>query len=270
MEIALDNGEVDVPLAKAVPELPNFISILYHKFYGQPWATFLHHWEYIIFSLIVAVLISALFIAGASKKALIPKGLQNFVELIVEKFINLFILGVLGPSGMKYLPFLATLFVYILSMNIFGLIPLMKSPSSNLNITVALALCVFFLVQYLNFKNMGFFGFLYHMAGSPKNILGWLLAPIMFPLELITQLSRPLTLSLRLFGNVLGEDILIGAFTLFGLGLVAHYNPPVGVPLQIPFMFLALLTSTMQALVFTLLSTVYILLSMPHADEKHV
>ena len=91
----------------------------------------------------------------------------------------------------------------------------------------------------------------------------------MFPIELLVQISRPFTLALRLFGNVLGEDILIAAFALFGIGLVASFNSPVGIPLQIPFMLFGMLTSVMQALVFSLLTAVYILLSMPHKEEDH-
>lgn len=254
-------------LESRTPELPNIISILYHRFHDMPWAKFLHRWENIIFSIFIALIISLIAYWGARKKSLIPSGLQNALELMVEQFRKL-VLGVLGPHGEAYIPFLGTLFIYILTMNLFGLIPLMKSPSSNINITASLAICVFCLVQYLNIRNMGILGFLYHMAGSPKNAVGWALAPFMLVLEIITQLARPVTLSLRLFGNVLGEDILIGAFALLGVVLVSSLQSPVGLPLQIPFMFLAILTSLMQALVFTLLSTVYILLSIPH-EEKH-
>ncbi len=250
------------------PELPNFVSLLYHKFHDTAWATFLHHWENIVFSLIIAFSIWLLFFLGTRKRALIPSGLQNFLEIVVDG-LRSFIVGVLGPQGEKYVPFLGTLFLYILFMNLFGLIPFMKSPSSSLNITAALAICVFVTVQYLNIRNMGLFGFIYHMAGSPKGVVGWAMAPLMFPVELITQLSRPVTLSLRLFGNILGEDILIAAFALLGITLLSALKSPVGLPLQVPFMFLAMLTSLLQALVFTLLSTVYILLSAPHSEEKH-
>jgi F-type H+-transporting ATPase subunit a len=251
-----------------VPELPNFITLLYQRFHHTDWAKFLHHWENLIFSIIIASLISLIAYLGTRRSAMIPFGLQNGIEFAIEKFRHL-ILGVLGPQGEKYIPFLGTLFIYILTMNIFGMIPLMKSPSSNLNITVALAICVFCLVQYLHIKHMGVLGFLYHLAGSPKNGIEWVLAPLMFVLELIAQLARPITLSLRLFGNILGEDILIGAFSILGILIISSLNSPVGIPLQVPFMFLALLTSLMQALVFTLLSTVYILLSIPVLDEKH-
>lgn len=254
-------------IESGAPELPSLIRILYDNFQDAPWAHFLHRWENIIFSVIIALFISIVISVGARNRALIPRGFQNGIEFIFERFRHL-ILGILGPEGEKYVPFLGTLFIYILTMNFFGLVPLMKAPSANLNITIGLAICVFVFVQYLNIKHMGFFGFLYHLAGSPKDTLGWIMAPFMFVLEFITQLSRPVTLSLRLFGNVLGEDILIGAFTLLGISLLVAFESPVGIPLQIPFMFLAILTGFMQALVFTLLSTIYILLSIP-TKEAH-
>lgn len=240
-------------------EIPNFISIL-NKYFQNSWTAFLQRWEDIFFSLLVAVIISIIFYIGALKKEWVPYGLQNFLEWIVESFQN-FIVGILGPEGERFVPFLGTLFIYILSMNLFGLVPLMKSPSSSLNITIALAICVFVRVQYLNIKNMGIKGFLYHLAGSPKDTVGWLMAPLMFPIELLTQISRPITLALRLFGNILGEKILIGFFALVGITLLYFF------PIQTPFMFLGLLTSVMQAMVFALLSTIYILLSVPHSEE---
>jgi F-type H+-transporting ATPase subunit a len=250
------------------PELPNFITFLYHKFGDSAWAAFLHHWENIIFSVIIALTISLIFYLGSRKRELIPTGLQNFLEMVVDGLRN-FLVGVLGHGGEKYVPFLGTLFLYILFMNLFGLIPGMKSPSSSINITAALAICVFVTVQYLNIRNMGLLGFFYHMAGSPKTVIGWAVAPLMLPVELITQFARPLTLALRLFGNIMGEDILIAAFAILGITILSVLKSPVGIPLQVPFMFLAMLTSLLQALVFTLLSSVYILLSVPHSEEKH-
>ena len=94
------------------------------------------------------------------------------------------------------------------------------------------------------------------------------MVPLMLPIELITQFSRPLTLAFRLFGNIFGEDTIIAAFSIFGVTMLSFLGPYVGFPLQIPFMFLAFLTGVMQALVFTLLSTIYILLSMPEHEEQ--
>lgn len=261
------SAKLHASLEGDVPEIPNFLTLLYKHFDDVPWISFLHEWENIIFSIIIAVIVSLVFYFGSRKKKLIPSGFQNFLEWTVETLRN-FIVGILGPEGEKFVPLLGTLFIYILTMNWFVLIPLMKAPSSSINITIALAVCVFAVVQYLNFKNWGFKGFLYHMAGSPKNALGWAMVPLMFPIELLTQLTRPLTLSLRLFGNVVGEDILIGAAALFGVYLLSNLDIHGGLPVQVPFMFLALLTGLMQALVFTLLSTIYILLSMPHVEDK--
>jgi len=265
--ISPDSGEETI-LRSDVPELPNFINFINEKIQPSSWASFLHHWEDIIFSVLVALIISIIFTIGIRKKALLPTGLQNALELITET-LQTWVVSLLGPQGEKYVPFLGTLFIYILSMNWFGLVPLMKSPSANLSITAAHAICVFLLVQYLNIKNMGFFGFFYHLAGSPKGFLGWLMAPLMFPLELLTQISRPVTLSLRLCGNILGEHTLIGAFALLGVAMVSSFDSPVGFPLQLPFLFLGLMTSLMQALVFTLLTAVYILLSVPHSENEH-
>lgn len=253
-----------------VPEVPNFITLLSKSFEDTPWIQWLHHWESVFFSILVAVGISLVFYFGTKYREMIPSGLQNFLEWVVDLLRN-FIIEVLGPEeGNKYVPFLGTLFIYILIMNFMVLIPFMKAPTSSINITIALAICVFVLVQYLNFKNQGLKGYLYHLAGSPKDTIGWVMVPIMFTIELLTQFTRPVTLALRLFGNVLGEDILIGAFALFGVLIMASIDQPLGLPLQIPFLFLSLLTSTMQALVFTLLSTIYILLSMPsHEEEAH-
>ncbi len=251
-----------------VPELPNFISLLHKTFSDSAFFNFLYYWETLVYSLMVACAISLLFYLGARKSTLIPSRFQNFLEWIVET-LRKFVLDILGPEGEKYVPFLGTLFLYILLMNWLVLIPLLKAPTSNFNITVALAICVFVLVQYLNIRNYGILGFLYHMAGSPKGVMGWALVPLMFPIELLTQFTRPVTLALRLFGNVVGEDILIAAFAMFGVNMLAPYFPSIGVPLQIPFMFLALLTGLMQAMVFTLLATIYILLSVPGYEDKH-
>lgn len=248
--------------AGQVPSVPNILTFVTRYFDNTFWAKYVKEWESIIFSLFVASALSLIFFLGSQKKDSVPNGFQNFLEWIVET-LRSFVVSVLGPEGEKYVPFLGTLFIYILSMNLIGLIPLMASPSSNLNITTALAICVFGTVQYLNIKNMGLRGFFYHLAGSPTNTVGWLMAPLMFPIELLTQISRPITLALRLFGNILGEKILVAFFTMVAITLLYFF------PIQIPFMFLGLLTSVMQAMVFTLLSMIYILLSVPHPQENH-
>lgn len=248
--------------AGGFPGFPNILTLVERALGDSKWAEIIHDWESVIFSFFIACGISLCFYLGTRCKETIPRGYQNFLEWVVETFRGLSI-SVLGSDGEKYVPFLGTLFIYILTMNLLGLVPLMASPTSNLNITIALAVVVFALVQYLNIRNMGLKGFFYHLAGSPTNTIGWLIAPLMFPIELLTQLSRPVTLALRLFGNILGEKILIVFFA--GVGVTVLYF----FPIQIPFMFLGLLTSLMQAMVFTLLTAIYILLSVPHKEENH-
>jgi F-type H+-transporting ATPase subunit a len=152
-------------------------------------------------------------------------------------------------------------------MNLFGLIPFMDSPTSSLNVTVGLALCTFLYVQWTGIRELGVLGYVDHMAGSPRSAISWCMVPIMLPVHLIGELAKPVSLSCRLFGNVFGEDMLLVAFTSLGVATLSFMHSPVGIPWQFPFLVLALLTSTIQALVFTVLSTIYLLLMLPH--EEH-
>lgn len=245
-----------------VPEIPNFLTLLNKYLNTHPIVKYLYSYESLFFSFLITCFLCLVFHFGSRKKQLIPSGLQNFLEMIVDG-LRTVIVGILGPAGEQYVVFLGTLFIFVFSMNLIGMIPLMKAPSSSLNVTVALAITVFILVQYLNIKNMGFGGYLYHMAGSPKELASWLVVPIMFPVELLTQFARPVTLALRLFGNILGEKILIAFFALVGATSLYYF------PIQTPFLFLGLLTSIMQALVFGILSTIYILLSVPHEEDSN-
>jgi len=166
-------------------------------------------------------------------------------------------------------PFLGTLFIYILAMNLFGLIPFMHSPTASLNVTVALALTVFVYVQFIGFKELGPLGWLDHMAGNPRGAIGWALVPLMLPIHLMGELAKPISLACRLFGNIFGEDMLLVAFASLGITVLSFTHLPIGLPLQLPFLFLALLTSTLQALVFTVLSSIYVLLMLPHDSHGH-
>jgi len=128
---------------------------------------------------------------------------------------------------------------------------------------------VFVYVQFIGFKELGPLGWLDHMLGSPRDLTGWLLAPLMLPIHILGELAKPISLSCRLFGNIFGEDMLLVAFVSLGVTSLAFLHSPVGLPLQVPFLFLALLTSTLQAAVFMVLSTIYILLMLPHDDHEH-
>jgi len=249
-------------------ELPNFITVIYHYTFGTSIGEFLHKWENLIFSLLVVGILVFVARLASKKPQLIPSGLQNFVELVVEE-LEKFIVGILGPRGRKFVPFLGTLFLYILCMNYLGLIPFMKAPTANINQTLALALCVFLYVQYTGLRENGFVGYIKHLLGSPESAMQWVLSPLMFVIHIIGELAKPMSLSLRLFGNITGEDILIFIFVGLGVGMLAFSHLPIGVPLQVPFYFLALLTGFIQALVFMLLSTIYFAMMLPHDEEGH-
>ena len=153
------------------------------------------------------------------------------------------------------------------AMNLFGLIPFMHSATANLNVTVALALTVFVYVQFIGFKELGPLGWADHMLGSPRDLTGWLLAPLMLPIHMLGELAKPISLSCRLFGNIFGEDMLLVAFASLGIAMLPFQQVPFGVPMQAIFYPLVLLGGFLQAMVFTVLSTIYILLMLPH--EHH-
>ncbi|MCG3112513.1 MAG: F0F1 ATP synthase subunit A [Candidatus Manganitrophus sp. SB1] len=255
-------------------EPPNIILLLHHYFPHSPIVEFLHHFENPFFSAIVIFILVFVARQATRKTQLIPGKLQNLVETAVESLDD-FVTGVMGPAGRRFTPFIGTLFLYILVQNLIGIVPGMKAPTSSINTTVALALTVFFYVQYTAIRMNGILGYLDHLAGSPRphGVIGFLIAlvsvPFNFVLHTLGELTKPLSLSLRLFGNIFGEDVLIGQMLVLGVAALAFMHSPVGLPLQFPFYLLAILTSTIQALVFSLLSTIYIFLMFPHAEEGH-
>jgi len=250
------------------PKFPSVISVLHHNFPNAAPVQFLEHYEVLVFSLLVAALLCFVAYLATRKPELIPGPLQNGVEAVVEG-LNDFITGILGPKqAPRFVPFLGTLFVYILAMNLLGLIPFLESPTSSLNVTVALALTVFVYVQYIGIRELGPIGYLDHMAGNPRDLTGWILVPLMLPIHLMGELAKPISLAARLFGNVFGEDMLLVAFATLGITILSFTHLPFGIPLHAIFYPLALLSSVLQALVFTVLSTIYILLMLPH--DEHI
>ena len=250
--------------SEARAELPNFITVLNHLFPNSSWAHFFETWENVLFSLFIIFLIGFAAIYTARKKTLVPEGLQNFCELVVEG-ITVFVTGILGERGRKHVPFLGTLFIYILLMNWSGLIPLMKSPTSSWSTTMALALVVTAYVQWTGVREQGLGHYLKHMAGNPSNLFGLVLIPLMLVINLTIEfMAVPLSLSLRLFANVSSEDKLL--FKFAELNVLFKGLPFL---LQLFANVLAIAFSLVQAFVFMLLSTVYISLVSPHEEENH-
>lgn len=240
--------------------LPDLISMFTHS-------DVLTYWKPVIFCFGIAIFFSIISLIVYRKRQMIPGPLQNLVEMMVEGMYN-FIYSILGKEAKRYTPFLGTLFFYILAMNFLGIIPLGFSPSTSINITASLAILVFLYSQYTGMTRLGFIGWLDHQAGQPRDVIGWCLIPLLLPIHLIGEIAKPFSLALRLFGNITGEDILVAAFVALGISALSFMNSPIGVPFNVPFILLGILLSTIQALVFTLLSTIYILMMLPH-EEQH-
>ena len=254
------------PTGGITTEAPNLISLLAEKVGETPLGSFLHHFEDVLFSGVAVVLLLVGARYALRRKARIPAGIQNGVEAVLEG-LDTFICGILGPHGRPFVPYLGTLFLYILTMNMMGLVPGMRSPTANINTTIALALTVFLTVQWTAIRKIGLRGYLDHLMMRPRTlpmmIFGLVTLPIMLLLEVLLP---PVTLSLRLRGNIFGEDTMIAIFLFFGVLFGGFLGLPIGIPLHLPFMFLSLLLGTIQALVFTLLATIYLSMVLPHEE----
>jgi F-type H+-transporting ATPase subunit a len=194
-------------------------------------------------------------VAVKSKKTedmVIPDGrftLRNLMELIFEFLVRI---GedIMGHKAIKYIPLLGSCFVFILFMNLLGLVPGFLPPTDKMNITVGLAMVIFFSTHV--------FGVMENGIGYFKHFLGpvWWMAPIMLPIEIISHLARPMSLSLRLFGNISGDHAVVLGF----MSLVPFVVPTI-------FMGLGVFVSFMQAFIFTVLSMIYIAGAIAHEEE---
>jgi F-type H+-transporting ATPase subunit a len=208
----------------------------------------LHIPPHVTYSWVVMLTLLGLGLLASRQVSLVPKGAQNVFELVVGGLED-FMVEITGEEGRAFFPFIATLFLYIMFCNLLGLVPGFLSPTSNINTPLSMALCTFAFTHYLGVK--------YHGAKYIKHFLGPIpaLAPLFFPIELIGHFARVLSLTLRLFGNIMGEDLVL-AILLF---LAGKFLAP------LPMMFLAVFTSVVQAFVFTLLAIMYFAGSMEHA-----
>jgi len=202
---------------------------------------FAHHYPNVIYSWLVMLVLLILAKLGASSIKMIPSGGQNFFEVLIGGYED-FMVDVMGEEGRPYFPLIFTLFFYILCMNWLGLIPGMFSPTANINTPLAMALVVFVATHIVGVK--------VHKMKYVKHFMGPVaaLAPLMIPIEIIGHCARVLSLTFRLFGNILGEDLVL-AILMFLAGL---YLAP------LPMMFLAIFTSFVQAFIFSLLTMLYI------------
>ncbi|MBI4355095.1 MAG: F0F1 ATP synthase subunit A [Candidatus Omnitrophica bacterium] len=258
----IEHGYEAVAHEAGLPELPNLVTVMNSLWPHQPVSQFLHRWENVVFAWALAAGLVAVFAWSTRRLTLVPGRLQTALETIVEALEGL-VTSILGHEGRRYTPFIGTLFLYIVTMNLAGLVPGLKSPTSSLNTTVGLAVCVFLYVQWTGIRRQGVAAYVKHFLGEPL-----FLAPLNVVLHVLGECIKPLSLSLRLFANITGEDLTI--YYLIGLGLMCVGGTLLaGPPFQTLFYPLAIMFSLIQALVFSLLSTVYISLMLPHEHGQH-
>lgn len=196
----------------------------------------------VIIALVVMVLL------GTRRMQMVPRGWQNVWEWVYEVFRG-FAVSVMGPGGERHVTLLGTSFIYIFLMNLLGIIPGFMSPTSSLNMTAALALVIFGMTHYYGVRAHGW-RYLMHFAN---------------PLHIISEIAKPVSLSLRLFGNIFGEETVVRELTRLADQIMhAIYIP---VPFHLVMVAFAIFGAFIQALIFTMLSAVYI--SLAEADEGH-
>ena len=209
----------------------------------------------VLYTWLVMAFLIAVAVAATRALQTIPYGTQNVLETLFEGVDN-FMQGALGPEGKPYFPLIFTLGVYLYLNNVIGILPGAMAPTSNVNTNIGCALTVFFATHYVGFKKSGI-GYLKHFTGP----ILWL-APLMVPIEIISHLARPLSLTLRLFGNITGEELVLGVLMLLCLQIF--------LPLPWAMQLFAMFGSFIQAFVFVLLSMIYIAGSLEgHEHDEH-
>jgi F-type H+-transporting ATPase subunit a len=209
---------------------------------------FAHTYPHIIYSWVAMVILIVLGIVGAKSVTLVPSKLQNVLEIVISG-IEEFTIDITGEEGRWLFPLLATVFIYIFFCNIMGLLPGFFPPTANLNTTLSCALVVVLFTHVIGIK--------YHGAKYIKHFLGpvWWMIPLILPIEIIGHLARILSLSFRLFGNMMGHELVLAIlFMLAGL----FFAP-------LPIMILGIFVALVQAFVFYLLSVMYFTGAIEHA-----
>jgi F-type H+-transporting ATPase subunit a len=224
-----------------------------------------HH---VAFTWLVILILLGLALAVPRRPALVPRGLQNAFEAALEFVLGL-IDDVIGRGGRRFLPLIATLGLFIFTSNLLGLVPGFTPPTDNVNTNLACALVVFFSYHWIGIRAHGLGAYLKHFAGPMPA-----LAPLMVPIELISHLARPLSLTLRLFGNMMGGHILLSIVFFMTVGLstwalsgaagvlglvIGGIGTVATVLFTVGFLFpLKLLVAFLQAFIFCMLSMLYI------------
>jgi F-type H+-transporting ATPase subunit a len=211
--------------------------------------------EFLFFSGFILVLLAALGLFVRSRLSVDnPSTLQIILEDLVG-FVVYQLENMMGPKGRQFLPLVGTIFVFILIANLMGLVPGLASPTGNINVPLGCALTVWVYYHIQGIKAQGIGAYLKHFAAPPGVPI--FLAPIMLPIEVISHLSRVLSLTLRLFGNVFGEHLVVVIIA----GIIPFIAP-------LPIKFLGLVIGPLQAFIFMTLTAIY-LSSAVAVDEHH-
>ncbi|HHN65295.1 MAG TPA: ATP synthase F0 subunit A [Nitrospirae bacterium] len=202
--------------------------------------------HFVAYSWLAMVILIVLSLMVRKSLKLVPRGVQNFVETMVEALYNL-CEEVIGHHWARaHFPLIGTLGLYILLCNYMGLIPGFDSPTANINTTASCAVPVFFATHYYGIKVHGT-KYINHFLGPIRKIYALPLMLIMFFVEVIGHLARPVTLSVRLFGNMMSKHILLSVLAVLA---------PIGIPVLV--LGLGVLVGLVQAFVFVLLSVMYL------------
>jgi F-type H+-transporting ATPase subunit a len=216
--------------------------VLFSALLGIP-----EHFKHVFYTwcAMVILFIIGLLVRGRCK--LVPAGLQNVCEVLIGGLED-FTVATIGEKGRKVFPLLCAIFLFILVQNLLGLVPGCDAPTANINTNAAMAAFVF---CYYNFVGLRAWG-----PGYIKHFMGPMLplAPLMLPIELVSHCARPLSLTLRLFGNIRGEEIVLMLF---------FFMAPIFSTL--PSYFLFFLAKALQAFIFFMLTMIYLQGSMEHA-----
>jgi len=207
-----------------------------------------HHQPWVIYSWFIMLILIVLGVIATKGMQMIPTRGQNIWEIVVGG-IEEFTVDVAGEEVRRFFPVLATVFIYIFICNLSGLLPGFYPPTAAVNTTLACAIVVVVLTHVI--------GFMFHGAKYYKHFMGpiWWMSPIILPIEMIGHAARLLSLSIRLFGNMAGHELVLAIlFLLAG----AFFAP-------LPIMALGIFVSLVQAFVFFLLSTMYFSAAMEHA-----
>ena len=209
---------------------------------------FAHHYPHVIYSWVVMVFLIVAGGLAVKSISMIPSKGQNFWEIVIDGMEE-FMVDITGDEGRWFFPLIATVFIYIAACNLSGLLPGFYPPTASLNTTASCALVVVTFTHIIGLK--------YHGAAYIKHFLGpiWWMSPIIFPIEVIGHLARILSLSFRLFGNMMGHELVLGIlFMLAG----AFFAP-------LPIMAMGIFVALVQAFVFFLLAIMYFTGAMEHA-----